>query len=404
MAHRRRCLRTSKQNTESCNTGSTVTGIGLHTLIQADDFLTIWACLFGIVAFAFWLERRPGMVKSFAPISLIVIGLLASNLSILPRDSPVYDQVSRYFVALSIPLLLYGANLISIWREARRLLIVFLIGAAGTTLGALLAMQVIWLGPQSSGFAGMFAATYIGGSVNFAAVAQSVGADQTPLMAPALAANSVVATLYLIFLVAIPGMGFFLRRFSSTQLDGSTRAENRDLAGDGTMTPLSVSIAICLSASINSLGYYIAEVAGVEFATLLFVTVITVALATVFPGITTWTRGHYKLGSLLIYVFFVLIGVTSDLRTLLSGGASFAFFAAIVLGVHFVVLYCCGRLLRFSLAEFVTASNACALGPASAAAVAATKGWTNLVTPAVLLGVFGYFIANFVGLAIARYF
>jgi uncharacterized membrane protein len=79
-------------------------------------------------------------------------------------------------------------------------------------------------------------------------------------------------------------------------------------------------------------------------------------------------------------------------------------FAAVILSVHFVVIFGGAKLFNFTLAEAVTASNACALGPASAAAVAVTRGWTDLATPAVLLGVFGYFISNFIGVGIARLF
>jgi len=49
------------------------------------------------------------------------------------------------------------------------------------------------------------------------------------------------------------------------------------------------------------------------------------------------------------------------------------------------------------LAEVIIASNACAAGPTTAAALAASKGWRTLVTPAIMLGVFGYVVANFVG-------
>jgi len=46
------------------------------------------------------------------------------------------------------------------------------------------------------------------------------------------------------------------------------------------------------------------------------------------------------------------------------------------------------------------ASNACILGPAPAAALAASKGWKALVTPGILVGVFGYAIATFLGVAV----
>ncbi len=55
------------------------------------------------------------------------------------------------------------------------------------------------------------------------------------------------------------------------------------------------------------------------------------------------------------------------------------------------------RFFKLDLAEVIIASNACAGGPTTAAALAASKGWRSLVTPAVMCGVFGYVVANFVG-------
>ena len=60
-----------------------------------------------------------------------------------------------------------------------------------------------------------------------------------------------------------------------------------------------------------------------------------------------------------------------------------------------------GRIMRLDLAEVMIASNACILGPAPAAALAASKGWRPLVTPGILVGLFGYAIATFIGVAIS---
>jgi len=161
-------------------------------------------------------------------------------------------------------------------------------------------------------------------------------------------------------------------------------------------------VAVVISACINLVGFYLADSLDIGYAALLFVTAITVTLATFYPSIRLHTGGHYQLGSLFIYVFFVLIGISSDLRTLFHGGAIFVLFAGCILMVHCLIVFGAARALGFSLAEAVTASNACALGPASAAALTVTRGWKNLTTPAVMMGVFGYFIANFIGVTLGK--
>ncbi|MFT6463014.1 MAG: putative membrane protein [Maricaulis maris] len=51
-------------------------------------------------------------------------------------------------------------------------------------------------------------------------------------------------------------------------------------------------------------------------------------------------------------------------------------------------------MLRLSLPELITASNAAILGATTAPALAAAKGWKDLVTPGVLVGVLGYAIGT----------
>ncbi|NIB45090.1 DUF819 family protein, partial [Pseudomaricurvus alkylphenolicus] len=40
-------------------------------------------------------------------------------------------------------------------------------------------------------------------------------------------------------------------------------------------------------------------------------------------------------------------------------------------------------------------------GSANTAAMAVSKGWHNLTTPALLCGVFGYALANFIGISLS---
>lgn len=67
---------------------------------------------------------------------------------------------------------------------------------------------------------------------------------------------------------------------------------------------------------------------------------------------------------------------------------------------HLLVVVAVGALHRLDLAEVLIASNACILGPATAAALAASRGWKSLVGPGIVVGVLGYVIANFIGAAV----
>ena len=58
--------------------------------------------------------------------------------------------------------------------------------------------------------------------------------------------------------------------------------------------------------------------------------------------------------------------------------------------------------MGIDLAELIIASNANIGGPTTAAAMASSKQWNKLVTPAILCGTLGYVIATFIGVALTK--
>ena len=77
-------------------------------------------------------------------------------------------------------------------------------------------------------------------------------------------------------------------------------------------------------------------------------------------------------------------------------------FLVVLVLVHIVLLVWLGARFRFTLAEMMIASSACILGPAAAAALAASKGWLHLDTPGMLVGMLGYAVATFIGITLTN--
>lgn len=63
------------------------------------------------VALGFWLQRFK-VFKTLGPaLTVIVIGIVMSNLRIVPTSSPTYDAISGYCVPLSVSICLLSLDL-----------------------------------------------------------------------------------------------------------------------------------------------------------------------------------------------------------------------------------------------------------------------------------------------------
>ena len=143
--------------------------------IGPDQDFALWAVLIALAGFGFWCERFPWGRKYSGVMLLITAAIVLANLKIIPTSAPTYDVVWDYLVPIAIPLLLFQADLKRIVQESGPTLLAFVIGGAAVVAGTLIGVSLLDLGPDEAELAGIFTGTYIGGSLNFAAVAQASG-------------------------------------------------------------------------------------------------------------------------------------------------------------------------------------------------------------------------------------
>lgn len=379
------------------------------SLIASSSSFTLLVLVFALVAVGLWLERRPG-IGQFAVLLIILIPALLSTLNILPRSAPVYGMVARDFVPLALPMLLFQADLRKIWRESGRVLVAFLGAAGATLLGCLIALPMVQLGEQEGVWAGILTAGFIGGSVNAGSVAVAMGKAADPMMGVAVAAVFAVAVPFLALLLALPAMPKLWRLFSGRNGESSggdleisepSKASDEVVCEEG-ISARSLCSALALSGLICVLGEALAGLMNYPPMKYLAITLLSVLVASLFPRKLHYLSGHYELGQILIYCFFAVVGVQINFVLAYSAGFEIMLFTAILLSVHLVALSLFGRALKLSGPELLVASNACILSAPTAAAMAVAKGWQTLITPALLCGVFGYAIANVVGIGIAE--
>jgi uncharacterized membrane protein len=367
-------------------------------LISADNDFAMWAVMLLLVALAFKLEKTTIGQKISGTIMVITFGAILANFNIISPSNAVFTSINTIGVPIAIVLLLFNANLKKIFKESGPTLIAFIFGAIGTTLGTIIGVMLLPLGEFEAELAAIFSATFIGGSANFVGVANTIDFKEESLMAASFAADNVVGVSFMALLIAIPSMQFMAKRFNydakDTKYDdedGSITKEDPPFAIERAVFSLGIAFLIVVLSDILS------EMIGYPPIRLLILTTLTVAMATFAHEKLTKLNEAFPIGIAIMYLFLGAVGASVDIMTMIESGMLLALFAFTILSTHLIVTLLLAKIFKLGLPEALVGSNACILGPPTAAAMAGAMGWKSLVTPAVLCGTFGYATANFIG-------
>ena len=197
------------------------------TLISADNSWALFAVLACVAAAAIYLEQHYRWAAKMTGCVLALLGsMLLTNLHIIPTEAKTYDFIWDYIVPLSIPMLLFEADIRKIGKRSGRLMIVFLIGGLGTIVGGLLAYQLLRSAiPGLAKAVPMMIGTYTGGTINLVAMADNYHAS-SELVSAAVVADDLVMVVYLFILMAVPEGTFYLSRRKDTKKKKTGATEN----------------------------------------------------------------------------------------------------------------------------------------------------------------------------------
>ncbi|MBT2215765.1 DUF819 family protein [Virgibacillus dakarensis] len=392
------------------------------SLIKPDDTWMLWAFMAGWAAVSIYLEQKYKWASKVTGAIIALVGaMLLVNLNVIPSAAPAYDAVWTYVIPLAIPLLLFQANIKKIWNDSGKMLIIFLISSIGTAAGACIAfLSMQHSVPDAAKIAGMETGSYTGGGVNFAALSAKLNVPGE-LASSAIVADNLLMALYFFVLMMMPALAFFRRNYRTPYIDELERQsisqENgvsdywkrkdislKDIAFAAGTAFVLVAVSFKLAEVIDKLipsgddaGFFLNLLNGLFGDGYLMLTTITVLAVTFFSRFFENIHGAQEIGTYLIYIFFVVIGVPASLPLLISNAPLLLVFLGIIVLFNMLVTFTVGKLFKFSLEEIIVASNANIGGPTTAAAFAIAKGWTKLIVPIMLVGTLGYVIGNYLG-------
>ncbi len=366
-----------------------------------------------------WASRISGAVIA------LIFALVLVNTNIIPPHAELYDDIVwGYVVPIAIPLLLLQTNIVKIWRETGRLLVIFLIGAAGTICGALIGC--LFLCSAIDGLpklAVMMTGSCIGGGVNFTALADAFKVSGT-LVSSTIVADNLNMAIYFLILLAIAGNAFFRRVYTHPLIDavekngesdeGKTLAAQywgrkdislRDIAMCMTYAVVVVTVSKFIGATLGTVispdANWFTKMCNTFLGSqYVWITLISMIFATFFEKQASSMNGAQEIGTFFIYMFFFVIGVPASIMEILTNAPLLFVFCLIMVVVNMLFCLIGGKMLGFALEDILIASNANIGGPTTAAGMAISQGWNALVGPAMLVGTLGYVIGTYLGIIV----
>ncbi len=382
-----------------------------------NDPIFILAVLSLNVVVSEWLVHHTFCRHFGTALLVIVLTAAISNLGLIPTSSvgsPVYNGVFKYVAPLAIFWLLLQVNLRDILKAGVPMLGMFLIGAIGTIVGVLMAMWAVngseSIGERYRAIGGMFVGTYVGGSVNFNALALHYGVARDGILYGATtAADNIMTAVWMVVTIALPRTlaAVWPRRVYA-------RIRNREddvMTGidddSETVRPLDLGLVLATGTAALWLSNIVAaflENHVIRVPAILILTTVALMLGQA-PAVAR-LRGARLLGTFSVYLFLATIGACCDVAALGDIGrlgTILLIFVTVAVAFHGMITFGLGALLRVDPDMVAVASQANIGGGTSALALARSLGRADLVLPAILVGSLGYGVGTYLGFLTAAY-
>jgi uncharacterized membrane protein len=219
----------------------------------------------------------------------------------------------------------------------------------------------------------------------------------------AISASSFVSILALMMLIAIPSVRWIVKFVPLSTVDTLASHEKEALQEEKRprVRLRHITGVLTLSFGICAVSSAIGDFTGYTQYNILYVTVLTILVANLFPKTMAELEGEFELGMIFMYLFFAMVGSSTNFTGFAGEAFTLFIYGMLIIFIHITIVLVAAKLLKVDLAEAVVASGAALVGPAVTAAIAISQGWRTLVTPAIMVGIFGYVIGTFIGVAVS---
>ncbi len=375
-----------------------------------NDLVGVMTVIIMVPVLFLWLERKTRW-KIFdimpAIIWIFVTPIFLSNLNVIPRSSPIYTTFRSFAVPLFIVLMLLDINIRQAMRVAWRGAAVMVLGAFGIVVGAVASFFMFRSGlPEGTWMGyGALAGSWIGGTGNLAAVADSLN---TPgeMVGMVVLVDNFVYVFYFPLILTCKRWAELFNRFTRVPPEAEAHfvaaarqveKKTHEVHFRNVLTLLGWGfVALAAATALSRVFPELPPVFTQRTWAILLVTTIGIGLsATKLKDVP----GTEPLSMTFVYIYMTMMGAQADLRNL--GGAQWFIIAGFIcVAIHLVFIIAGARVFRIDV-SMAAVSSVAAVGGAASAPVAAGFHREELVPVSIMLALIGYALGNYLGVATA---
>ena len=389
--------------------------MGQGTTALINEPMGVFAFLAALVALVFWVSELPRCKKLFEVVPPVIyvyfLPMLATTAGITPAASPLYEWTVPYLLLFALLMLMVSVDLGSVARLGPVALFMVAAGTVGIVIGGPISLMLFkgMLPPDAwTGFAAL-SGSWIGGTANMVAIAESVGTS-ADAMGPVIVVDTVVGYGWMGVLIAMVGLQGRFDRRTKARTDAIEQTNRRLEEMKSDRRPLTLRHAVVMigfgmacAVAAQRLGQRIPAlgdptiISGTTWAILIVVTGGLVLSFTRLRELESVGASH--LGYTALYLLLAGIGAQADLRAVLDAPV-YLLAGAVWIAIHLGILLIAARIVRAPF-FFVATGSMANIGGAASAPVVAGVYHRAMAPIGLLMAVAGYILGIYAAILCA---
>ena len=360
-----------------------------------------------------WAKSIGTVIMAYA------VGIIVALLGILPSGTEpgaealesMQKTLMNVAVPLAIPLMLFNSDF-KLWTKSLPKTMAVLIGGLISILVAVVSGYFIFRDagiPQFDRVAAMMTGIYTGGTMNFSALGTMLEVDPS-LITLTLTFEEIATFPFIVFIVA-GGYKFFRWLLPAKQSDDAATEEAHSIETEsfenyrGMLQPKTfgkMMLGFLLSLGMLAIGAGLSLlITGKLNELVVILTITTLAIVASFSTKVRNLPKTFELGMFFILIFSVVVASQFDLNSLDSGSLNIGLFLLyIILAATLLHLLFC-RIFKVSGDLFGVALVALLCSPPFVPPVVGAMGNKKVLISGIVIGLVGYAIGTYLGVALA---